>query len=72
MIKLECNGPTDTASLRDAKTNKAVYTTTDVAGRWAGAVMPWAGAKMSKMQKKQSVTDGRTDGRTDKVTYRSS
>ena len=24
--------------------NKAVYTTTNVAGGWAGAVMPWAGA----------------------------
>ena len=24
--------------------NKAVYSTTPVAGGWAGAVMPWAGA----------------------------
>ena len=27
--------------------NKAVYTTTPVAGSWAGAVMTWAGAVMS-------------------------
>ena len=26
--------------------NKAVYTTTPVAGGWAGAVMSWAGAAM--------------------------
>ena len=26
--------------------NKAVYTTTSVAGGWAGAVMSWAGAVM--------------------------
>ena len=30
--------------LRILEKNKAVYTTTPVAGGWAGAVMSWAGA----------------------------
>ena len=57
--------------------NKAVYTTTPVAGSWAGAVISWARAysntnfptlKSPKVQKKQCVTDlpmeGQMDGQT--------
>ena len=33
-------------SVRQVKLNEAVYTTTFVAGGWAGAIMNWAGAVM--------------------------
>ena len=67
--------------------NKAVYTTTSVAGGWAGAVMSWAGAvliwagacsntnfptlKMPKNAEK-AKWDRRTDRRTDGRTDRHS
>ena len=42
------NGPKSGLSEKWAKRmNKVVYTTTPVAGGWAGAVMSWAGAVMS-------------------------
>ena len=41
--------------IKSKPTNKAVYTTTPIAGGWAGAVMPWAGAVMPKNADKSKV-----------------
>ena len=57
--------------------NKAVYTTTPVAGGWAGAVMSWAGAitsmkysylNFSTFKLLKNAKKVKCDGRTDRPT----